>query len=205
LIDADRFLSAAPPEGILRRRCEGTGARAVRLPSITARAIAARVPARSDPSLPPPFAFSGFISPTVASSKRGDSPRFAARRARTNSTPTGITEITVIARRTSLKFSCTTSRPPNDHFAVETASHDAFEGGDVVTGMIVTKTDEAATLRQARGAERTIRRADMPSMRANGLSMMPEELEVGPDPQGMANLLAYHQTPRQVISGSSVL
>jgi len=42
-------------------------------------------------------------------------------------------------------------------------------------------------------------------MRANGLSMMPEELEVGPDPQGMANLLAYQQTPCQVISGSSVL
>jgi hypothetical protein len=41
----------------------------------------------------------------------------------------------------------------------------------------------------------------MPSMRANGLSMMPEELEVGP----VANLLAYQQTPRQVISGSSVL
>jgi len=37
---------------------------------------------------------------------------------------------------------------------------------------------------------RTIRRADMPSMRATGLSMMPEELAVGPDPQGMANLLA---------------
>jgi len=30
----------------------------------------------------------------------------------------------------------------------------------------------------------------MPSMRANGLSMMPEELEVGADPQGMGNLLA---------------
>ena len=55
------------------------------------------------------------------------------------------------------------------------------------------------------GAGRTIRRADMPSMRANGLSMMPEELEVGPDPKGMANLLAYQQTPRQVISGSSAL
>lgn len=55
------------------------------------------------------------------------------------------------------------------------------------------------------GAGRTIRRADMPSMRANGLSMMPEELEVGPDPKGMANLLAYQQTPRQVISRSSVL
>ncbi len=104
-----------------------------------------------------------------------------------------------------MKFSCTTSGPPNDHFTVETASHAAFEGGDVVTGMIVTETDEAATLRQAGGAERTIRRADMPSMRANGLSMMPEELEVGPDPQGMANLLAYQRTPRQVISGSSVL
>ena len=45
----------------------------------------------------------------------------------------------------------------------------------------------------------------MPSTRANGLSMMPEELEVGPDPKGMANLFAYQQTPRQVISGSSVL
>jgi hypothetical protein len=55
------------------------------------------------------------------------------------------------------------------------------------------------------GAGRTIRRADMPSMRANGLSMMPEELEVGPDLKGMADLLAYQQTPRQVISGSSVL
>ena len=42
-------------------------------------------------------------------------------------------------------------------------------------------------------------------MRANGLSMMPEELEVDLDPQGMANLLAYQQTPRQVILGSSVL
>jgi hypothetical protein len=45
----------------------------------------------------------------------------------------------------------------------------------------------------------------MRSMRAKGLSMMLEELEVDRDPQGMANLLAYRQTPRQVISGSSVL
>ena len=45
----------------------------------------------------------------------------------------------------------------------------------------------------------------MPSMRANGPAVMPERLDVGPDPQGMANLLAYQQTPRQVISGSSVL
>ena len=45
----------------------------------------------------------------------------------------------------------------------------------------------------------------MPSMLAAGLSMMPQEVEVGPDPNGMANLLAYTQAPRQVISGSSVL
>ncbi len=45
----------------------------------------------------------------------------------------------------------------------------------------------------------------MPSLRANGLSMMPEELEVGPASQGTANLLAYQQMLRQVISGSSVL
>jgi hypothetical protein len=54
-------------------------------------------------------------------------------------------------------------------------------------------------------AERTIRRAHMPSMRASGLPMMPEELEVGPGPKGMAYLLACQQAPRQVISGSSVL
>jgi hypothetical protein len=42
-------------------------------------------------------------------------------------------------------------------------------------------------------------------MRANGLPMMPEELEVGPDPPGRANLLACQRTPRQVISGSSAL
>ena len=45
----------------------------------------------------------------------------------------------------------------------------------------------------------------MPSMRANGLSTMLEELEVAPNPQGMAKLLPYQQTPRQFISGSSVL
>ncbi len=42
-------------------------------------------------------------------------------------------------------------------------------------------------------------------MRGNGLSMMLEGLEVDHDPRGMAKLLAYQQTPRQVISGSSVL
>jgi hypothetical protein len=41
-------------------------------------------------------------------------------------------------------------------------------------------------------------------MREEGL-VMPEELGVGDGPQGMANLLAPQQTPRQVISGSSVL
>ena len=44
-----------------------------------------------------------------------------------------------------------------------------------------------------RGAERTIRRADMPSMRANGLSMMLEELEVAPDPQGYAFTTSSHR------------
>ena len=42
-------------------------------------------------------------------------------------------------------------------------------------------------------------------MRGNGLSVMLGELEVDSDPQGMANLLTPQQTPRQVISGSSVL
>jgi hypothetical protein len=45
----------------------------------------------------------------------------------------------------------------------------------------------------------------MPSTRANGPSVMPEELGVGSDPQEKADLPAYQQTPRQVISGSSAL
>jgi hypothetical protein len=32
----------------------------------------------------------------------------------------------------------------------------------------------------------------------------PEEPVIGPDPQRMTDHLAYQQTPRQVISGSSV-
>jgi hypothetical protein len=43
---------------------------------------------------------------------------------------------------------------------------------------------------------RTTRRVGMLSMRADGLPVMPEELEVGHDPQGMTNLLASQQTPR---------
>ncbi len=41
-----------------------------------------------------------------------------------------------------------------------------------------------------------MRRADMPSMPANGPSKIPEEVEVGPDPRGMANLSAYQRAPR---------
>ena len=49
------------------------------------------------------------------------------------------------------------------------------------------------------------RRADPPSMRATGPSMMPDELDVGPDPQATAGLEAYEPTPRPIISGSSFL
>ena len=41
-------------------------------------------------------------------------------------------------------------------------------------------------------------------MREKGL-VMPEELEVGHIPRGMADLLAPQQTLRRVISGSSAL
>jgi hypothetical protein len=85
-------------------------------------------------------------------------------------------------------------------------STEKTQTGDDATGIPEThRIHHFPSITLIEGPSTIVITLNMPSMRANGLSMMLEELEVDPDPQGMANLLAYQQTPRQVISGSSVL
>ena len=46
-------------------------------------------------------------------------------------------------------------------------------------------------IRQAYGIEETVSRTDIVSIRAGGLSLMPDELENGMSRQELADLLAY--------------
>ena len=67
--------------------------------------------------------------------------------------------------------------------------------GDVVSGIVANETDLAVTIRDATGKLTTVARDEMAGMYSDGLSLMPEELEVDMDVQTMADLLAYLQRP----------
>jgi putative membrane-bound dehydrogenase-like protein len=70
--------------------------------------------------------------------------------------------------------------------------------GRVLTGLIVAETSAAVTLRRSEGAEDTVRRADLESLKSTGLSLMPEGLEKTVSKQGVADLLAFL---RQTVGG----
>jgi putative membrane-bound dehydrogenase-like protein len=63
--------------------------------------------------------------------------------------------------------------------------------GRGLTGVIVTETPTSVTLRRADGAEDTILRTDVESLRSTKLSLMPEGLEKNISKQDLANLFAY--------------
>ena len=65
------------------------------------------------------------------------------------------------------------------------------EDGRSLTGIVVAETSAAITLRRAEGAEETVRRADLQSLKSTGLSLMPEGLEKSLSKQDVADLLAY--------------
>lgn len=67
------------------------------------------------------------------------------------------------------------------------------EDGDVVSGIVTEETDSAVVLRDGDGQRIEILRSDMVEMYSDGLSLMPEELEIGLDHQAMADLLAFLQ------------
>ncbi|MEM6703628.1 MAG: PVC-type heme-binding CxxCH protein [Acidobacteriota bacterium] len=74
-------------------------------------------------------------------------------------------------------------------FDVETSSGDLFSG-------LLSEDGDTYEIRLATGERRRVRRNEVRELRASGLSMMPEELEAGMDPQQMADLLAFLRQPR---------
>jgi len=68
-------------------------------------------------------------------------------------------------------------------------------GFETYAGIIESETPEAVTLRDANNEARVIPRDDIDSMTSSGLSIMPEELEAGLEPQGMADLLEFLRNP----------
>jgi len=65
--------------------------------------------------------------------------------------------------------------------------------GEIVSGLIAEETDATVTIRDANGVRTMVPRGDINEMLSGGLSLMPEELETGLDPQALADLLAYLQ------------
>ena len=63
--------------------------------------------------------------------------------------------------------------------------------GRVLSGIIAAETPSSITLRMAQGQEETLARTAIASLRATGLSLMPQEIEKNMSRQDMADLLAY--------------
>lgn len=63
--------------------------------------------------------------------------------------------------------------------------------GETVLGIIANETVTEVTIRQAFGVEKTVPRKEVASMKALGLSLMPEGMESGLTPQNVADLLEY--------------
>ncbi|HYE99401.1 MAG TPA: PVC-type heme-binding CxxCH protein [Planctomycetota bacterium] len=67
--------------------------------------------------------------------------------------------------------------------------------GRDLTGLIVAENAASLTLRVPGGEEAVVSRGDVASMRALGLSLMPEGLERGLEPADLADLIAFIRTP----------
>lgn len=80
-------------------------------------------------------------------------------------------------------------------YSVEIPAGDGL-GTEIVTGILIAEDDTTITLREAEGKQRTLERRNLKNLFSTGLSLMPEELEAGMDPQVMADLLAFLQQPR---------
>ncbi|MGE3316252.1 MAG: c-type cytochrome, partial [Planctomycetaceae bacterium] len=74
--------------------------------------------------------------------------------------------------------------------------------GRIQTGLLVSESATAVTLRPAEGDDITISRADIDELRATGKSLMPEGIEQKIDKQGLADLLAFLRAPDRNLLGS---
>lgn len=67
----------------------------------------------------------------------------------------------------------------------------ATTDGRTVSGIIADESANAVTLKRAEGVTETVPRKQIEEIASTGLSLMPEGLEKGLDPQDMADLIAY--------------
>ncbi len=72
-------------------------------------------------------------------------------------------------------------------FTVETRD------GEIYTGLVLSESANSFTLMEISGAERTVLRADVAEMTADGRSLMPEGFEHAMRPEQLADLIAFIQ------------
>lgn len=83
---------------------------------------------------------------------------------------------------------------PNAVMEIQYISHTIkTTEGEILTGLIDSETDDAVVLLNADEVRQRVSRSKIAAMSSSGLSLMPEELEIGMDHQAMADLLAFLQ------------
>lgn len=71
----------------------------------------------------------------------------------------------------------------------------ALSDGEELYGVIAAETGNSLVLKLPDGSSRTLLRTDIVELAGTDLSLMPEGLEVGLEPQGLADLIAYLRAP----------
>jgi putative membrane-bound dehydrogenase-like protein len=81
---------------------------------------------------------------------------------------------------------------PNREVAPQFLAHQVeTRDNESVIGIIGNETESAVTLRQAFGKDSVVPRSNISSMKSTGQSLMPEGLEAGLTPQGLADLIEF--------------
>jgi putative heme-binding domain-containing protein len=70
-----------------------------------------------------------------------------------------------------------------------------LSSGEELFGVIAAETANSVVLKLADGSSRTVSRQEIAELRGGHLSLMPEGLEAGLQPQDMADLIAFLRTP----------
>jgi putative membrane-bound dehydrogenase-like protein len=85
------------------------------------------------------------------------------------------------------------NREVNSRYVAYTAE---LKDGDSITGVLASETDSAITLLLSNAEQKTISRAQLKKLTASAQSLMPNGLEEGLDPAGLASLLDYVQSAK---------
>ena len=81
--------------------------------------------------------------------------------------------------------------PNHEVVAGNTAYEAETKTGETFTGLLAAETPDNLTLRMPLGITKTLARADLQTLRASSLSLMPNELEKAMTRQELADLIAF--------------